>query len=58
MSSTEAQKLANKKYRSNYKFVNVRLDPIIYEKLFNLACERSLTVTEIIREMISYHVEG
>lgn len=57
MSKTEAQKRANKKYLENVKRITLDLDPNLYDAIYELACSRSLTISALIRELVSFHVE-
>ena len=57
MSTPEARKRANDNYRKKIRRVCLDLSPDMYAALYELACSRSMTVTEIIREIISFHVD-
>lgn len=55
MSTPEARKRANDNYRKKIRRVCLDLSPDLYNALQEHANARDVTVTEIIRDLISFH---
>lgn len=54
--ATEAQKRATKKYLQNRHRVSIDLEPDVYDAINQLACERSVSITAVIRSAIMYEI--